>query len=117
MEEKITATLELDKSTIENNINATTQEKSKKRKFKVPYAKKEKQDYSDHIPHRSEFLSKTEMVDTTGQKNTMIDSSVLTCDEQKSIIEVIHGGQEDYLEIKSEIYKEYICLYTPALIF
>ena len=43
-EEKIIATLELDKAMKKNNTNATTQEKSKKRKFKIPYAKKENQD-------------------------------------------------------------------------
>ena len=59
-------------------------EKSKKRKFKVPYAKKEEQKYSDQIPHRREFPSQAEMVDATGQKTSMRDSSVLTRDEQKS---------------------------------
>ena len=63
------------------------------------------------------------MIDTTGQKNTTMEASVLICDEekfsvdnidntklyllllsskQKSIIEVIHGGQEDCLEIELE---------------
>ena len=59
-EEKITATLELDKTTPRDYTNATQEndntntmkEKSKKRKFKVPYAKKEKQKYSDQVPHR-----------------------------------------------------------------
>ena len=58
-EEKITATLELDKTTPRDYTNATQEndntnimkEKSKKRKFQVPYAKKEKPQYSDQIPH------------------------------------------------------------------
>ena len=77
----------MDKTTQNDNTNAT-QENSKKRKFKVPSAKKEKQDYSDQIPHRREFPSKAEMVDATGQKNSMRDSSVLTRDEQKSSADI-----------------------------
>ena len=42
------------------STNATTQEKSNKRKFKIPFAQKEKQDYSYQIPHRREFPSKAE---------------------------------------------------------
>ena len=66
----------------------TQKERSKKRKFKVPYAKKEEQKYSDQIPHRREFPSQAEMVDATGQKNSMRDSSVLTRDEQKSSADI-----------------------------
>ena len=95
-EEKITATRELDittqrdykNTTPENDSNITMKEKSKKRKFKVPYAKKEKQKYSDQIARRSEFPSKAEMVDATGQKNSVRDSSVLTCDELKSSADI-----------------------------
>ena len=95
----------------EQSTNAKIQEISKKRKFKIPYAKKQKQDCSDQIPHRRKFPSKAEMVDTIGQKNATMDSSVLICDEQKfSADKVIHGGQEEYLEIESEIYKVYVSL-------
>ena len=41
-EEKFTATLEKDKTMENKSTNATMQEKSKKRKFKIPCAKKEK---------------------------------------------------------------------------
>ena len=77
-EEKITATLELEKTTKKNNTNATTQEKSKKRKFKIPYAKRKNK--ITVIRSHIEFPSKAEMVGTMGQKNTMMDSSVLTRD-------------------------------------
>ena len=70
-------------TTPENDSKITMKEKSKKRKFKVPYAKKEEQMYNDQIPQRREFPSQAEMVDATGQKNSMRDSSVLTYDEQK----------------------------------
>ena len=58
-----------------NNTNAT-QEKSKKRKFKVT------------CPHSREFPSEAEMVDATGQKNSMRDSSVLTRDVLKSSADI-----------------------------
>ena len=95
-EEKITATRELDITTQrdykntppENDSKITMKEKSKKRKFKVPYKKKEEQKYSDQIPHRREFPSQAEMVDATGQKTSMRDSSVLTVDEQKSSADI-----------------------------
>ena len=95
-EETITATLELDKTTPRDYTNATQEngntntmkEKSKKRKFKVPYTKKEEQKSSDQIPHRREFPSQAEMVDATGQKTSMRDSSVLTVDEQKSSADI-----------------------------
>ena len=57
--------------------------KNPRQEIQNPIRKKEKQDYSDQIPHRREFPSKAEMVDTMGQKNTTMDSSVLICDEQK----------------------------------
>ena len=50
MEEKLTATFEKNKTMEKESTNATKQEKSNKRKFKIPYAKKEKQDHSDQIP-------------------------------------------------------------------
>ena len=82
-EEKITAKRELDITTQRDYKNTTPemtaklQKKSpKKRKFKVPFAKKEEQKYSDQIPHRREFPSQAEMVDATGQKNSIRDSSV-----------------------------------------
>ena len=97
-EEKITATLELDKTTQRDYTNATQEndntntmkEKSKKRKFKVPYAEKEKPQHRDQIPHRREFPSKAEMVDATGQKNSMGDTSVLTRDEHLKSSADIH---------------------------
>ena len=56
-----------------------------------PTCKKEKQDYSDQIPHRREFTSKAEMVDTTGQKNTTLVSSVLSCDEEKFSVDNVYN--------------------------
>ena len=43
------------------------------------------------MPHRREFPSKAEIVDTTGQKNTTMDSSVLICDVQKFSADNIHN--------------------------
>ena len=121
-EEKISATLELDKTTQRDNTNATQEndntntmkEKSKKRKFKVPYAKKEEQKYSDQIPHRREFPSQAEMVDAMGQKNSMRDSSVLTRDEQKSSadIHITNTIPTSIIiqKISSQRFTRYMCL-------
>ena len=89
------------------STNAAKQEKSKKRKFKIPFAKKEKQDYSDQIPHRREFPSKAEMVATTGQKNTTMVSSVLSCDEDKFSADNIYNTNTISTSITIKQTKEY----------
>ena len=48
----------------EQSTNAPTQEKSKSKKLKIPYAKKEKQNTNAQIQHGQESLSKAQMANT-----------------------------------------------------
>ena len=60
--------------------NKTSQTKSTKRKFKVPFAKRNSEKM---IPFEKVFLSSAEMVDTLGQKNTTLGKPVGVLDERK----------------------------------
>ena len=58
-------------------------------------------------PYRREFLSKAEMGDTMGQKNTMMDSSVLICDEQRFSADNIDTANSRPTSIIIKQIKEY----------
>ena len=54
--------------------------KSTKRKFKVPFARKNEE---EEIAFKKESFSSAEMINTTGQKNTTLRRSVGVQDEEK----------------------------------
>ena len=60
--------------------NKTSQTKSTKRKFKVPFAKRNSEEM---IPFEKVSLSSAEMVDTLGQKNTTLGKPVGVLDDKK----------------------------------
>ena len=60
--------------------NKTSQTKSTKRKFKVPFAKRNSE---EKIPFEKVSLSSAEMVDTLGQKNTTSGKPVGVLDGKK----------------------------------
>ena len=64
-----------------NNIKKETkQKKPPKRKFKVPYARKQEE---EKIPFEKDTLSSAEMAYATEQRNTMLGKSVGFPDEEK----------------------------------
>ena len=60
--------------------NEPMQIKSTKRKFKVPFARKNEE---EEIPFEKESFSSAEMINTTGQKKTTLGKSVGVQDEEK----------------------------------
>ena len=68
---------QLQTATKENN---TSQKKSTKRKFKVPFARRNSE---DKIPCEKVSFSSAEMVNTLGQKNTTLGKPVGVLDDKK----------------------------------
>ena len=60
--------------------NKTLQKKSTKRKFKVPFARKNEE---EEIPFEKESFSSAEMVNTMEKKNTTLGKSVSVQDDKK----------------------------------
>ena len=60
--------------------NKTLQIKSTKRKFKVPFAKRNSE---ENIPFKKVSFSSAEMVNTLGQKNTMLGKTSGVQDDKK----------------------------------
>ena len=68
----------VEKQTVTNQENQSTQKKLQKRKFKVPYARKNE---DIKIPSEKITLSSAEMTNTMEQKNTFSEKSIVVLNE------------------------------------
>ena len=67
--------------------NEPMQIKSTKRKFKVPFARKNEE---EEIRFKKESFSSTEMVNTTGQKNTTLGSHLVFRMKKSCALIILH---------------------------
>jgi len=80
LEKSITKEALEQKQTVINQENETMQKKLKKRKFKVPYARKNE---DTKIPFEKVTLSSAEMANTMEQKDTLLEKSDVVSNEEK----------------------------------